>query len=485
LSKFENHVQEIKHSVLKELVQAELKNNLINELLVIPKKIIPGPKSSTRCCIYKERAIINERIKNILYSYEDEVIKVIDIACDECPINRFSVTEACRGCLAHHCIESCPVGAIDIVNQRAVINQEKCIECGKCSKACQFNAISDVRRPCIKACKIGAIEIDSITKKAIIDRDKCISCGECVFKCPFGAITDKSELLSLVRVMNEKDSDKKKKVYAVVAPSIAAQYDNISLDKINHALKQVGFHAVVEAALGADIAAVAEARLLEEELKEKAFVTTSCCPAFVSFVEKNYPEFKNNISAAASPMIITGRLIKEKDPEGTVVFIGPCTAKKEEAAKESYKSVIDYTISFEEMRALIDAFEIDLENAPEERVDNASYYGRIFARSGGVTSAIIRAAEEYDMDLKLEPVVCSGIVEFDKALKLAKLGRLKGNFIEGMACEGGCINGPVSISHKPKNKTAIDSHGDKALEKTIKGSLRVYDIERINKLRSE
>jgi len=477
MKKFENHVQEIKYSVLKELVKAELKDNLINELLVIPKKIIPGPKSSSRCCIYKERAIINERIKSMLYQYDNEVIKVIDIACDECPINRFSVTEACRGCLAHHCVESCPVGAIDIINQRAQINQEKCIECGKCSKACQFNAISDVRRPCITSCKVGAIQIDHKSKKAVIDRDKCISCGECVFKCPFGAITDTSNLLSVIRALKDISKTDNRKVYAVVAPAIAAQFEDVNLEQINYSLKKIGFHAVLEAALGADLAAVAEAKLIEKELKHKSFVTTSCCPAFVSYIEKNYPDLADNISPALSPMVITGKLIKEADKDAVVVFIGPCTAKKDESLKNEYSSFIDYAIGFEELRAMIDAYNIDLVTSPEESIDNASFFGRIFARSGGVTNAISRAIEEYSLDVKLKPVVCSGIKECDRALKLARLGKLNGNFIEGMACEGGCINGPLALNHKPKNKSAIDLYGEKAKEKTLKGSVRVYDFD--------
>ncbi|SHJ28166.1 [FeFe] hydrogenase, group B1/B3 [Dethiosulfatibacter aminovorans DSM 17477] len=477
MKKFENHVQEIKYSVLKELVKAELKDNLINELLVIPKKIIPGPKSDSRCCIYMERAIINERIKHMLYQYDDEVIKVIDIACDECPINRFSVTEACRGCLAHHCVESCPVGAIEIINKRAHINQEKCIECGKCSSACQFNAISDVRRPCISSCKVGAIQIDHKSKKAVIDKEKCINCGECVFKCPFGAITDTSNILSVVRALKNSSRKDGRRVYAVVAPAVAAQFEDVSLEQINFSLKKIGFHSVLEAALGADIAAVAEAKLIEKELRHKSFVTTSCCPAFVSYIEKNYPDLAENISPALSPMVITGKLIKDADKDATVVFIGPCTAKKVETLKNEYNSFIDYAIGFEELRAMLDAYNIDLVNSPEESIDNASFYGRVFARSGGVTNAINRAIDEYGLDVKLKPVVCSGIKECDRALKLARLGKLNGNFIEGMACEGGCINGPLSLNHKPKNKNAVDIHGEKAKEKTIKGAVRVYEFD--------
>ena len=139
--KFDNHAQYIKYKVLKEVIRSEKAGNLTNELLIIPEKIIPGPDAGTRCCIYKERAIINERIKHVLYSFNDQVVNTINLACDECPVYRFSVTEACRGCLAHHCRENCPVGAIEIINKRAHINQEKWKECGKCSADSPYEAI--------------------------------------------------------------------------------------------------------------------------------------------------------------------------------------------------------------------------------------------------------------------------------------------------------------------------------------------------------
>ncbi len=277
--------------------------------------------------------------------------------------------------------------------------------------------------------------------------------------------------------MKDSVKEKDKKVYAVVAPAIAAQFEDVNLNQINYSLKKIGFHSVLEAALGADIAAVAEAMLIEKELKHKSFVTTSCCPAFVSYIEKNYPDLADSISPALSPMVITGKLIKEADKDAVVVFIGPCTAKKDEALKNEYSSYIDYAIGFEELIAMIDAYDIDLQNSPEESIDNASFYGRIFARSGGVTNAINRAIDEYDLDVKLKPVVCSGIKECDRALKLARMGKLNGNFIEGMACEGGCINGPLSLNHKPKNKSEIDLYGEKAKEKTIKGAVRVYEFD--------
>nr|WP_242631592.1 [Fe-Fe] hydrogenase large subunit C-terminal domain-containing protein [Sedimentibacter sp. zth1] len=286
MRKFDSHVQYRKYNLLKEIVKSELNDTLVNDILDIPKVIV-GPKAETRCCIYKERAIVTEKIKNIIYDVKDNVVNTIEIACDECPVNRFSVTEACRGCLAHHCVENCPVGAISIINKRAHIDQDKCIECGKCHESCQFEAISDVRRPCIKSCKMDALKIDPSTKKAMIVEENCVSCGACVAKCPFGAIVDKSYLLNIVKLIKESNNNQNYKVYAVVAPAIAAQFAEYKIEQVIEAIKKLGFYDVVEAAVGADIIAHYEANLLKEELGHKKFITSSCCPAFVALINKN------------------------------------------------------------------------------------------------------------------------------------------------------------------------------------------------------
>lgn len=480
IKKFDNQAQYIKYKVLKEVIRSERKNSLIKDVLYIPEKIIPGPEAETRCCIYKERAIISERIKDVIEETNENVVNVIDLACDECPVYRFSVTEACRGCLAHHCRENCPTGAIEIINKRAHINQEKCIECGKCSAVCPFEAISDVKRPCKTACKTGALNYDSETKKSVIDYDKCTNCGACVSRCPFGAITDKSHVLEVMKMLNESKNNTQYKVYCVVAPAISAQFPETSIENIVTAIKKLGFYEVVEAAVGADIVADYEAKLLEEELKHKAFVTSSCCPAFVSYIKIKYPELVENISTSVSPMIATARLIRNTDPNAKVVFAGPCVAKKAEIAQENLKDDVKYAMSFEELLAMLDAYEIKPIECEASPLDNASYYARIFARSGGVTEAIKNSAAEQNLNVDIKPVICDGLEECDKALKLAKLGKLNGNFIEGMACKGGCVNGPVSFFKKSTGAIVINNNANQAKQKKFKDTLNIYNCENIN-----
>ena len=286
---FDTHVQKMKYNVLREVAKLAYSDELTSaKLMEVSKTIIPDGKPMFRCCIYKERAIINERVGMALGGEEDgTVVSVLPIACDECPVDGIQVSAACRGCLAHRCMDNCPKGAISIVNHRAVIDKEKCVECGRCMAVCPYSAIVKHTRPCVSACKPKAIHIDPETQKAVINKEKCISCGACVYQCPFGAITDKSSITQVISLIRNSHDNKDYHVYAVVAPSMASQYPNAVPEQVVAGIRRLGFHAVVEAAWGADMVAWLEA----QELAEKGFLTSSCCPAFVSYIEKNCAEY--------------------------------------------------------------------------------------------------------------------------------------------------------------------------------------------------
>lgn len=481
MRKFENDVQLIKHEVLKWVAKFAFEGTLEEKKDDIQYIIDPGPEPRTRCCIYKEREITKERVKLAMGGNKDNknIIEVIDVACDECPIDRFFVTEACRGCLAHRCSEACPRGAIYHVAGRAYIDQDKCIECGRCKEACPYNAIADVKRPCSKSCIPGAISMDE-NKKTTINNDKCIQCGACVIQCPFGAIMDKSFIVDVVNLLKESKNNENIHVYAAVAPSIFSQFSHVKIEQVISSIKKLGFYDVVEVALGADMVSLHEAMEYTETVDEKKIVTTSCCPAFVSYIKKHYPELIDKISNTVSPMIATARLIKHMDPHAKIIFIGPCIVKKAEAMEEELKDDIDYVLTFEELAALLDAAEIDLENCDNAKLDNASYYGRIFARTGGVTEAVSHVINMKNIDVDFKPIHCNGLKECDKALKLAKFNRLNGNFIEGMACKGGCISGPASLHIGPKDKTEIEKYNKLVSEKSTDNSLNMSEIKDIN-----
>lgn len=484
MRKFESEVQHIKYKVLKEIAKNTIEDSLEVGRYKIPKDIVEGPNPITRCCVYKERAIVEERVDLVIEDGLQDgkpLIEVLEIACDECPAQRFKVTEACRGCLAHRCINTCPKSAISVVDGRAFIDQDKCIECGRCKDACPFNAISDVMRPCKKACGSKAIEIGE-DKKAKINRDKCTSCGSCVYQCPFGAITERSQIVSIIDDLEASKKNGGKNIYAVVAPAISSQF-NATIGKVVNGIRKMGFKDVVEAALGADIVAQYEAMEFVDKVGrgKQTCMMTSCCPAFVTHIEKNYPELQGLISSMVSPMVAAARFIKKTDPDSKVVFIGPCTAKKGEAVQDDIVDAVDYVMTFEELDAVLDAYEIKLAECEDDVLDNASYYGRLFARSGGVKDAVVQVLKENGIeDVEFRPIACDGILECDKALKLLKFGKLQFNFIEGMACQGGCIAGAASLNHGPKDKTQVDKYAELAKEKEVQDSLRVINLEGIN-----
>ncbi len=469
MRKFDTKVQHLKYKVLREVARQAWAGTLAENAIDIPKTIVPGKVPTMRCCVYKERAILTERVKIAMGGNKDNpnVIEVIDIACDECPMGGYEVLSACRGCLAHRCEDVCRFGAISFDEDHvAHIDKSKCRECGQCAKVCPYSAIHAYKRPCESACKIKAISMGE-EKQAQIDNSKCISCGACVYQCPFGAITDKSFILDVINILKNSENNTRYKAYAVVAPSISSQFTYAKLGQVIAGLKELGFHTVIEAALGADMVAQGESR----ELAEKGFLTSSCCPAFVAYIEKSFPALKPFVSHNLSPMATIAKYIKEHEDPCRIVFIGPCTAKKMEVQKESVSPYIDAAMTFEELQALFDSREIDITTLGEDVLDNASYFGRIFARCGGLSDAVAEGLKEQGIDFDLKPCSCDGIEACKVALMQKSRGKLDANFIEGMACIGGCIGGAGCLTHGEKNKAEVDKYGREALEKTISDAL--------------
>ncbi|MDD6735368.1 MAG: 4Fe-4S dicluster domain-containing protein [Clostridiales bacterium] len=472
MRKFDTKVQYLKYKVLREVAREAWNDTLLDNVLDIPTKIVPGNTPTMRCCVYKERAILSERVKMAMGGDKNNpnVIEVIETACDECPMGGYEVTNSCRGCLAHRCEDVCKRGAISFDhNHVAHIDKSKCVNCGACAKVCPFAAIVDRKRPCQNACKIKAISMNE-NKAAKINNDKCIACGACVYQCPFGAITDKSFIIDVIDILKNSDNNKKYKVFAVVAPAISSQFTYAKLGQVISGLKELGFYTVIEAALGADMVANAESK----ELAEKGFLTSSCCPAFVDYIHKTFPDLVPFISHNLSPMATISKYIKEHEAPCKIVFIGPCTAKKAEVLKDGVKPYVDSCMTFEELQALFDSRDMDITTLSEDVLDNASYFGRIFARCGGLADAVKEGLKENGIEnFELIPISCDGIEACRVALLKKSKNVLNANFVEGMACIGGCIGGAGCLTHGEKNKAEVDKYGMEAHEKTISDAISV------------
>lgn len=448
---FNSDIDILKHKVLVEVSRATY-NDLGDEYLdKIPRIIIPGFKPHFRCCVYKEREIIRQRIKHAtnLSLQEDStaIIEVINEACHGCPLARFQVTSNCQKCLLKGCIKACKFGAITMTPLGAQIDQSKCKECGKCVNSCPYNAITDIQRPCMKRCHVNAIgyleEIDEHThhdnisdsheKIAYIKRSKCILCGNCVKDCPFGAISYLSSIVPVIRAIKSG-----KPVIAMVAPSIIGQFGQIGYQAIRKAIIQLGFTDCLEVAIGADAVAIEESKEIMGKMEKGEVSLTSCCPSFVNLIKIHYPNLLDKVSKTVSPMVILNQLLKKANPEICTVFIGPCIAKKGEARDND----VDYALTFEELAAMLEAKEVVFES-DNQSTYSSSVFGRDFAQTGGVTKALVDCFKREGISPRC--VVANGLGDCIKNLIMLKANRFEGEVLEGMSCCEGCVGGHASL----------------------------------------
>ena len=280
---FDTSVQELKYKILREIVRKAWDDELLEGILDIPQIIVPGKKPTMRCCVYKERAIAGERVKIAVNrnNSSKRTITALEIACDECPSDGYYVSESCRGCLSHHCVDVCKRKAISFQHGRgAYIDRTLCVNCGQCAQVCPFSAIVNRKRPCHNACKVDAV---SPAKEGYvkIDYGKCTGCGACAYQCPFGAIVDRSNILEVLQLMKDRESGRERKLVAVAAPAIASQFTYAKLGQVYAGLRKLGFDMIVEAAHGADMVAQEETRELVEKGFYNGIIFHRVIPGFV------------------------------------------------------------------------------------------------------------------------------------------------------------------------------------------------------------
>ena len=459
-------ITDIRKNVFAEVARMAYAGGDYTQAEDLPYKIVPGDQPLHRESIFLERAIAGERVRLAMglsirpvqtrslmtegmdhaaiaeQYYEPPLVNIIPYACHACPTNQYRVTENCQNCLAASCQKVCPKGAISFVNGKSSIDQSKCIKCGKCAKACPYNAIIHMERPCQAACGMDAIGSDE-HGRAVINQDKCVSCGQCLVSCPFGAIVDKGQIFQVIQSILKGDQ-----VIAIVAPAFIGQFGKDSTpERFVTAMKLLGFDRVVEVAVGADMCTIEEAHDFLEKVPEKQnYMATSCCPAWHSMIYKLFPGEKDKISMTLTPMVFTARLMKKKYPGCKVVFVGPCAAKKLEAIRADIRSDVDFVLTFEELNGMFEAKEIDFANIPDgECLNEGTAAGRGFAVSGGVAKAVADLIAQEHPDLEVKTARAEGLRECRKLMTLAKAGKYNGYLLEGMACPGGCVAGAGTL----------------------------------------
>ncbi|MFV0497127.1 MAG: 4Fe-4S dicluster domain-containing protein [Candidatus Fimivivens sp.] len=481
-------VNDLRRSVFTEIARLAYDGGDYSRIAALPFKIIPGEVAANRENIFLERAIVAERLRlaiglplrpvaehapvseGIIESaiarkyYDPPLVNIIPFACNACPTKQVRVTDACQGCTAHPCREVCPKNAVDTVKGNiSVIDQDKCIKCGKCIEQCAYNAIIKIERPCAAACGMDAIESDDFGR-AKINYDKCVSCGMCLVNCPFSAIADKSQIFQLIHAIKEGDE-----VVAAVAPAFVGQFgDKATPQKLMAAMKALGFADMVDVSVGADLCTIEEANdFLEKVPSEQPFMATSCCPSWSMMAKKLFPQFESYISMTLTPMVLTARIVKKKRPNARVVFIGPCAAKKLEASRRTVRSDVDFVLTFEELQGMFDAKNIDfntIEPVETEVFGESTGAGRGFAVSGGVAGAVTHAIKATHPDREVLVDYADGLRECRKMLALAKAGKRDGYLLEGMGCPGGCVAGAGTIQPVYKSAANVSRYQSGASE---------------------
>lgn len=474
---FTNNIMIVRHRLLSELVRLWKDNSLLQKIDRLPVELSPRRKKHPmRCCIHHERAMWKYKSLPLLgmdmsdesdemtplSEYASAALKrategepkknimcVIDEACSACVHINYEISNLCRGCVARTCLHSCPKGAVHVNHDtgKAVIDHDMCISCGICYRSCPYHAIVYIPVPCEEACPVKAISKDEQGVEHI-DESKCIYCGKCLNACPFGAIFEISHTFDVLEGIRQG-----RETVAIVAPSVLGQFQ-ASADKVYGALRQIGFADVVEVAQGAMTTVEHEgAELLEKLEGGQPFMTTSCCPSYIELVDKHVPAMKQYVSSTGSPMYYTARIVKEQRPNARVVFIGPCVAKRREAQKDE---AVDYVMSFEEIASVLDGHGIEIEKAePHELKFEAVREAHGFAQAGGVAGAV-KSYLKLDAE-KLNHIQVSDLNKKNIGLltSYARTGKAPGNFIEVMACEGGCITGPSSFNAGPGGKKRL------------------------------
>lgn len=290
--------------------------------------------------------------------------------------------------------------------------------------------------------------------------------------------TDATEVLKELQ-------DEEKRVYALIAPAFMGQFgEEVTPGKIRTALKTMGFTGMVEVAVFADILTLKEALEFDKHVvsTDDFQLTSCCCPVWIAMIRGIYGELVPHMPGAVSPMIAAGRAVKKLYPGAVTVFIGPCMAKKKEAKEPDIADAVDHVLTFQEIKELFLAAGIRPEELSEDEKEHSSMAGRIYARTGGVSEAVLRTVRQLQPDRKImvQPRQADGVKACREMIEDIRAGRAGANFFEGMACQGGCVGGPKALLPREEGRVLVNRYGEEALYRTPLEN--PYVIELIEKL---
>lgn len=331
-----------------------------------------------------------------------------------------------------------------------VIHTEECT-CSKedqkeCAERCPFDAI----RPLSE----GGVEIDP---------KECVGCSNCITTCKGNKLMASTDIIPALKAVRSSTG----LVYAIIAPAFLGQFSSeVTPGKLRNALKQVGFDGMIEVALFADILTLKEALEFDKNiLTESDYQLTSCCcPMWIAMIRKVYHNLMPHVPGSVSPMIACGRAIKEIHPDATVIFIGPCLAKKAEAKEKDLAGAVDFVLTFQEIQNIFEALSIAPSSMEESEKDHSSKSGRIYARAGGVSEAVKNTVKKLNPNriINVRTMKADGVPGCKSMLNDLISGNSDANFFEGMGCKGGCVGGPKSVLTVEEGRKNVDQYGDTA-----------------------
>lgn len=309
--------------------------------------------------------------------------------------------------------------------------------------------------------------------------NSCISCTACPALCHGRQPADAAQTLPLLKEIQKGAHP----VYAMIAPAFIGQFSaDITPGKLRSAFKALGFSGMVEVALFADLLTLKEALEFDRAVKTEAdyMLTSCCCPVWLAMCRK--AGLMEHIPGSVSPMIACGRSIKRLHPQAVTVFIGPCVAKKAEAKEPDICDAVDYVLTFREMQELFRITALDIAALPEDNREHSSSAGRMYAYSGGVSSAVRSCLNRLrpNRQLPLTAEYADGVADCRKLIRRVINGEITANFIEGMGCKGGCVGGPKALTSAPDGKSRSEAYSREAAYPSP--AENPYVIELLNRL---